>query len=144
MLELLASHGVGAVFCGHYHRNAGGVYRSPHTGRELEVVVRPTVSPGPGLGPCLGAHKARHTRTQPRAHSLRPGIRVLLLHPATRAPQRTIYSELSSPDALRPPPRAKLQVTGAVGGVILDKPGSRVGGAADPLELSGMNGMHIK
>jgi predicted phosphodiesterase len=38
LLSLLASHRVTACFCGHYHRNGGGVYSSP-AGAELEVVV---------------------------------------------------------------------------------------------------------
>lgn len=38
LLEQFAHHGVRAVFCGHYHRNAGGRYTGP-TGHELEVVV---------------------------------------------------------------------------------------------------------
>lgn len=42
LLPRLAAAGVQAWFCGHYHRNAGGVYRSPD-GRELEVVVSAAV-----------------------------------------------------------------------------------------------------
>ena len=38
LLSLLARHGVRLCFCGHYHRNAGGLYTDP-AGRELEVVV---------------------------------------------------------------------------------------------------------
>lgn len=38
LLSLLASHGVRTVFCGHYHRNAGGWYPSEEK-RKLEVVV---------------------------------------------------------------------------------------------------------
>lgn len=38
LLAKMAAKGVVAWFCGHYHRNAGGVYRDAD-GRELEVVV---------------------------------------------------------------------------------------------------------
>ena len=38
LLELLASHRVSACFCGHYHRNGGGMFSSA-AGHELEVVV---------------------------------------------------------------------------------------------------------
>lgn len=38
LLSAMSDNGVVAWFCGHYHRNAGGVYKSP-SGRKLEVVV---------------------------------------------------------------------------------------------------------
>jgi 3',5'-cyclic AMP phosphodiesterase CpdA len=42
LLAKLSSRGVVAWFCGHYHRNAGGVFRDSE-GRELEVVVTAAV-----------------------------------------------------------------------------------------------------
>merc|ERR1712032_1142629 len=38
LLDQMAHRGVVAWFCGHYHRNAGGIYRNAD-GKELEVVV---------------------------------------------------------------------------------------------------------
>ena len=39
LLEQWAAHGVSHYFCGHYHRNAGGVYESKETpGQTVEVV----------------------------------------------------------------------------------------------------------
>ena len=38
LLELWAKHGVSHYFCGHYHRNAGGVFKSTSAGKAVEVV----------------------------------------------------------------------------------------------------------
>jgi len=39
LLELWAKYGVSHYFSGHYHRNAGGLYKSQSTGKTVEVVV---------------------------------------------------------------------------------------------------------
>jgi len=38
ILSLLSKHGVRTIFCGHYHRNAGGFFRTG-SGAEMELVV---------------------------------------------------------------------------------------------------------
>jgi hypothetical protein len=57
LMSLFARHGVKTVFCGHYHRNAGGVYTGPDgpdgADRSVEVVVTGAV--GTNVGEKEGA-----------------------------------------------------------------------------------------
>lgn len=39
----MTSAGVSHWFCGHYHRNAGGIFRDTHHKRQLEVVTTAAV-----------------------------------------------------------------------------------------------------
>eukprot|EP00039_Didymoeca_costata_P020173 m.340314 g.340314 ORF g.340314 m.340314 type:complete len:329 (+) comp19236_c0_seq1:132-1118(+) len=39
LLEHMSNSGVSSWFCGHFHRNAGGIYTNPKNKKKLEVVV---------------------------------------------------------------------------------------------------------